>query len=249
MAPLRLIEPALLQTACWPSPECRVCGEVRIRDTLRDGVGVGDRALAVSGQQLFVGRSQEFALLDSALTDARAGSPYLVWIEGPAGIGKTALVRHFVGRTGDTAIGWAAASQDEEGAPWELPRSLAESVASRATACMPGTQASLHAVAILEGPVPLEVAASLAGLGDPLDALEEAISAGLLVELVGCADTVEPDISIGCVIDCLGYRVDETCFEICLECLDPIGCAACVACAGLASPFASFNAGSRAGCC
>lgn len=78
----------------------------------------------VSGRQLFVGRSQELGQLHRALTDARAGLPGLMWIEGPGGIGKTALVRYFVERTVDAECLWASACQDEAAAPWELLRQL-----------------------------------------------------------------------------------------------------------------------------
>ncbi len=43
---------------------------------------------------LFVGRAPELASFETQLTRARAGAPAVVVVEGPAGIGKTALVRH-----------------------------------------------------------------------------------------------------------------------------------------------------------
>ncbi|WP_328496947.1 AAA family ATPase [Streptomyces sp. NBC_00414] len=44
----------------------------------------------------FVGRSDSLALLAAARERARAGQPQRVLVEGPAGIGKTALVRRFL---------------------------------------------------------------------------------------------------------------------------------------------------------
>ena len=44
----------------------------------------------------FVGRQPELALLRARLSAALAGQPQVVRIEGPAGIGKTALIEHFL---------------------------------------------------------------------------------------------------------------------------------------------------------
>jgi len=44
----------------------------------------------------FVGRGVELELLGAELDLARAGSSRLVWIEAPAGMGKTTLVRRFL---------------------------------------------------------------------------------------------------------------------------------------------------------
>src|SRR3954454_9801894 len=44
----------------------------------------------------FVGRQPELAVLRARLTAALAGQPQVVRIEGPAGIGKTALIEHFL---------------------------------------------------------------------------------------------------------------------------------------------------------
>ncbi|MGQ4387394.1 AAA family ATPase [Streptomyces sp. SAS_270] len=43
-----------------------------------------------------LGRTDSLALLDAARELARAGHPRRVLVEGPAGVGKTALVRHFL---------------------------------------------------------------------------------------------------------------------------------------------------------
>ncbi|MDV9177999.1 AAA family ATPase, partial [Streptomyces sp. W16] len=45
---------------------------------------------------VFVGRAESLALLAAARERARSGVPARVLVEGPAGIGKTALVRHFL---------------------------------------------------------------------------------------------------------------------------------------------------------
>ncbi len=45
---------------------------------------------------VFVGRKRELEALEEGLERARAGQPWLVLIEGPAGIGKTTLVEEFL---------------------------------------------------------------------------------------------------------------------------------------------------------
>jgi ATP/maltotriose-dependent transcriptional regulator MalT len=59
----------------------------------------------------FVGRQPELAFLHAQLDRARAGEPRLVLVEGPAGIGKTALVRHFLAHDGGV---WVLRASGEE---------------------------------------------------------------------------------------------------------------------------------------
>ena len=44
----------------------------------------------------FVGRTGELDVLCARLADARAGRPWIVQVQGPAGIGKTALIERFL---------------------------------------------------------------------------------------------------------------------------------------------------------
>jgi len=54
-------------------------------------------AAGVAGAEpAFVGRLSEMALLDEAWAAVGRGRPVVVWIEGPSGVGKTALARHFL---------------------------------------------------------------------------------------------------------------------------------------------------------
>ena len=48
----------------------------------------------------FVGRQPELALLRARLADAVAGAPQIVQVQGPPGIGKTALLEHFLRHPG-----------------------------------------------------------------------------------------------------------------------------------------------------
>jgi DNA-binding CsgD family transcriptional regulator len=65
--------------------------------------GQSPSGIGVNGS--FVGRQPDLAALDRQLDQARAGTPSLVLVEGPAGIGKTALVSRFLDRSRSVAQG------------------------------------------------------------------------------------------------------------------------------------------------
>jgi hypothetical protein len=77
----------------------------------------------------FVGRERELELLEDRLGAARRGRFQLVAIEGPAGIGKTSLVRHFVGPRSSPAgrVLWASGDEEEVRLPWGVLSQLAAS--------------------------------------------------------------------------------------------------------------------------
>jgi hypothetical protein len=64
----------------------------------------------------FVGRQPQLAVLQAQLDRARAGEPRLVLVEGPAGIGKTALVRDFLAHAGAVCV-LRASGQETEASP------------------------------------------------------------------------------------------------------------------------------------
>jgi serine/threonine protein kinase len=77
-------------------PKARPSGEEvlrRIGDS--SSGGVLSSIPAVSGRAL-IGRKSELIELESALQTTLHGEPAIVLIEGPSGIGKTALVRHYL---------------------------------------------------------------------------------------------------------------------------------------------------------
>ena len=61
----------------------------------------------------FVGRQAELALLRAKLDEARSGHPGIVLIEGPPGIGKTALVERFVGESVGVLVLRASGEESE----------------------------------------------------------------------------------------------------------------------------------------
>ncbi|WP_425839582.1 AAA family ATPase [Streptomyces fractus] len=94
-----------------------------------------------------VGRTREAAALTRALTAACSGRPGLLLVEGPAGIGKTALVQHVL----DTfrADGTRVRPVSVSGVPWEceLPFGLAGQLALALGAALPDPK---HPAAVLE---------------------------------------------------------------------------------------------------
>jgi hypothetical protein len=61
----------------------------------------------------FVGRQAEIAVLRAKLDEARSGHPSIVLIEGPPGIGKTALVDRFVRESSDVKVLRASGEESE----------------------------------------------------------------------------------------------------------------------------------------
>jgi serine/threonine protein kinase len=59
----------------------------------RDGAA---SRLPAAGRRLFVGRSQQLALLRQAYESVRAGGANVVCLSGPSGVGKSSLVEHFL---------------------------------------------------------------------------------------------------------------------------------------------------------
>jgi ATP/maltotriose-dependent transcriptional regulator MalT len=75
-------------------------------------------------RDVFVGRRAELEHLDGLLAAARTGQPQLVAIEGPAGIGKTALVQRFLDRTSGRCVLRTRGEQMEATFPYGVVEQL-----------------------------------------------------------------------------------------------------------------------------
>ncbi|MFN2606444.1 MAG: AAA family ATPase [Acidimicrobiales bacterium] len=80
--------------------------------------GGGSGANQIVGHQppiegLFVGRHAELAELDRLLARVRSGGLQVGVVTGPAGVGKSALVRHFLAGSCDLEVLWATADEWE----------------------------------------------------------------------------------------------------------------------------------------
>ena len=63
--------------------------------------------------EVFVGRQTELTRISEAMSDVERGRPWLLTVEGESGIGKTALVRHWVASRPDVRCLWARADPAE----------------------------------------------------------------------------------------------------------------------------------------
>ena len=99
---------------------------------------MGPSAPGVVGAGL-VERDAELGVIDRALTGAVAGEGWLVLLEGPAGIGKTALLdvaRLLAGGAG-VAVAGARGAELERGFPYGVVRQLLEPTVRAADAAGP----------------------------------------------------------------------------------------------------------------
>ena len=72
----------------------------------------------------FVGRADELALLNAEMQRVRSGEPRLVWLTGEAGIGKTSLMRRFVGGLSGVRVLWAGGDENETDLPYGVVNQL-----------------------------------------------------------------------------------------------------------------------------
>jgi DNA-binding CsgD family transcriptional regulator len=107
----------------------------------------------------FVGRSAELDALRVELAAARAGTPRVVLVEGPPGIGKSALVRRFLAECLDARV--LSAGGDE--AELQLPFGVVEQMVGGLDGPL---SRQLASIVRGEGPVasPLQVGTALVGL-------------------------------------------------------------------------------------
>ena len=72
----------------------------------------------------FVGRARELGVLQRELQRARLGEPRLVWLTGDAGIGKTSLIRFFLGTVPDLRTLFASGDENEAELPYGVVTQL-----------------------------------------------------------------------------------------------------------------------------
>src|SRR6266545_4204356 len=80
--------------------------------SLAAAAGVWQTARLGGGCRMLVGRGDELAVLESLLRGQDGGEDRFVLVEGPAGIGKTTLLRGFCGRARTAGFAVAASSAD-----------------------------------------------------------------------------------------------------------------------------------------
>jgi DNA-binding CsgD family transcriptional regulator len=99
---------------------------------------------------VFVGRAAELARVAEIITRAEAGEPWLVALEGDAGVGKTTLARRCLAAAADVRVLWARADQAEAdldfGLVDQLLREAGDGFSATALTDGTGTAASSFAV-------------------------------------------------------------------------------------------------------
>jgi hypothetical protein len=100
-------------------------------------------AAASPVSQVFVGREAHLKALEQAFTDLRASGPILVRVQGTSGFGKTALVRHFLGKLHDSrqAVVLAGRCYERESMPYKVFDALVDSL-SRYLSTLPRLEAT-----------------------------------------------------------------------------------------------------------
>lgn len=135
--------PSLIEPAVPPDLE-RLCMQLLERDpTLRpDGVEVlatlqpsllpslRVRTPAPEFEEVFIGRDGEFGVLREAFEATADGAPVAVLVEGPSGIGKSALLRHFMHSldADEEAVVLRGRCYEQESVPFEAVDSLVDSL-------------------------------------------------------------------------------------------------------------------------
>lgn len=94
--------------------------------------------------EIFVGRASELAAMTAELDHARAGRPRVLWLSGPAGIGKTTLIRRLLADRADVCVLWAGGDEAETGLPYGVVGQLLADLPHRRPA--PGPDADPLAV-------------------------------------------------------------------------------------------------------
>jgi ATP/maltotriose-dependent transcriptional regulator MalT len=130
-------------------------------------------------EDAFVARGAELDVMRSALSEARAGRPAIVAVEGEPGIGKTRLLRRFLAEEPDVEVLWASGDEAET--------SLEHGIVSQLWAATP---ADLR----LDAPVPPDGAAGSDGFAagaallGALGALQERGTVAMVVDDLQWAD-------------------------------------------------------------
>jgi hypothetical protein len=97
-----------------------------------DGAGAAARVRsgAVVRASRFVGRDEQLAALSNALAEAKSGKPVALYVHGMSGMGKTALVQHFLDglRERDEAVILSGRCYERESVPFKAFDSVVDAL-------------------------------------------------------------------------------------------------------------------------
>ncbi|MEV0383486.1 AAA family ATPase [Nonomuraea sp. NPDC050643] len=155
---------------------------------------------------MFVGRTAELALLRAELRAAGGGSARRVVVEGPEGIGKTALINHALGGEAGARVLAVSGEESERELPFGVVRQVAAEAAllglertgpvGEVDPCAAG-QAVCDVIGELQGRGPLAVLIDDAQWADrpslrALGYVLRRVRAGRVLMLVACRDLADP---------------------------------------------------------
>lgn len=121
---------ALCQALLSRDPEARPGGEEILRRLVHRPVEV-HVSLPAPRDRVFVGRESQLAILGEALANVRRGHAATVYVKGPSGMGKTALVRRFLDgldSEDEPALVLAGRCYQRESVPYKAIDSLVDSL-------------------------------------------------------------------------------------------------------------------------
>ncbi len=87
------------------------------------------------GYPVFVGRSADLDVLAAAYADVRAGRGRRVFVEGEPGVGKSALVHHFLGEAGGAPVVLAGRCYEQEAVPFKGLDSVVDALSEHLLTC------------------------------------------------------------------------------------------------------------------
>ncbi|OOL32820.1 hypothetical protein GQ85_05165 [Rhodococcus rhodochrous] len=137
---------------------------------------------------MLVGRTRELSELDRHLGEARAGSPVLALVEGPPGIGKSALVQRFT----EVLNGWQV--RVSAGVPWEAARawSTAEQLLQAPVTGGDPVEVAHELLSLVDDPTVLVVDDAHWSDSESLQALSSAVRRAHGKQLLVLLVTVDP---------------------------------------------------------
>jgi hypothetical protein len=126
-------------------PALRMTGQEAARLLGNPAATVGVRAFSTDANPPFVGRRQQLAALESALTQARRGTATALYVYGPSGIGKSALVQYFLDRvvSREEIVALRGRCYEYESVPFNAFDGIIDNLSRLLSALPPSPMASL----------------------------------------------------------------------------------------------------------
>jgi hypothetical protein len=144
----------------WPADLAALCEGLLSTDAasrpgaaaiLQTPGAVTSEPRTASAEPVFVGRTNEHGALEGALDRARGGKLVVCRVSGPPGIGKTALVRHFVRRAADEhgAVSLSGRCHEREATPFKMLEGVVDALSDAVRRLSPRDHAAMGPLSAL----------------------------------------------------------------------------------------------------